>query len=217
MAEVSVDYRAESENIILHIQGRIDGIYEKEDQVVIEEIKTTTTELEIFIERNSVLHWAQVKIYAAIFAQEHHLSELHVQLTYFQVETQKIQTLDKQFTAEELNVFLQTTIANYLEWLDKIELWHKERDARISMSNFPYRFFRDGQIDMIADVANAIKHQEQLMIQAPTGIGKPKKKSALILRKTAPVMSVYLRVVTMTAFRKPKTLFFHMTHLRWKI
>lgn len=133
MAEVSIDYRAESENIILHIQGRIDGIYEKEDQVVIEEIKTTTTELESFIEKNSVFHWAQVKIYAAIFAHERHLSKLHTQLTYFQVETKKIKTLYKQFTAEELNIFLQTTIAMYLEWLDKIELWHTERDARNRM------------------------------------------------------------------------------------
>ena len=172
MAEVSIDYRVESENIILHIQGRIDGIYEKEDQVVIEEIKTTTFKLESFIKKNSLLHWAQVKIYAAIFAHEHHLSELFTQLTYFQVETQKIKTLHGQFTAEELNIFLQTTISIYLEWLNKIELWRKERDARISGSIFPYRFFRDGQIDMIADVANAIKHQEQLMIQAPTGIGK---------------------------------------------
>ncbi len=172
MAEVSIDYRAESENVILHIQGRIDGIYEREDQIVIEEIKTTTTELESFIKKNRALHWAQVKIYAAIFAHDRHLSELFTQLTYFQVETQKIKTLYKQFTAEELNIFLQATIALYLEWLDKIELWHKERDARISRSNFPYQFFRDGQIDMIADVANAIKHQEQLMIQAPTGIGK---------------------------------------------
>ena len=172
MAEVSVDYRAESENIILHIQGRIDGIYEKEGQVVLEEIKTSNTELESFIKKNNVLHWAQVKIYAAIFAHEHHLRELQIQLTYFHVETQNIKTLYKQFAVEELNIFLQTTIAGYLEWLDKIELWHKERDSQILGSNFPYRFFRDGQIDMIADVANAIKHQEQLIIQAPTGIGK---------------------------------------------
>jgi len=172
MAEVGVDYRAESDNISLHIQGRIDGIYKNEDQVIIEEIKTTTTELESFIEKNSVLHWAQVKIYAAIFAHERHLSELRTQLTYFHVETQKIKTFNKQFTSEELNIFLQSTIAIYLEWLDKIQVWQIERDARISRSKFPYRFFRDGQIDMIADVANAIKHQEQLMIQAPTGIGK---------------------------------------------
>jgi len=172
MAEVSVDFRVESEYIILHIQGRIDGIYEKEGQVVIEEIKTSNTELENFIEINSILHWAQVKIYAAIFAHDHHLSELQTQLTYFQVETQKIKILYKQFTVEELNIFLQSTVAMYMEWLDKIEIWHKKRDARILRSNFPYRFFRDGQIDMIADVANTIKHQEQLIIQAPTGIGK---------------------------------------------
>lgn len=172
MAEVGVDYQTESENIILHVQGRIDGIYEKEDQVVIEEIKTSTTELESFIEKNSVLHWAQVKIYAAIFGHKRQLSELHIQLTYFQLETQEIKIFNKQFKTEELNIFLLTTITMYLEWLDKIELWRKERDARISESNFPYRFFRDGQIDMITDVANAIKHQEQLMIQAPTGIGK---------------------------------------------
>lgn len=172
MAEVNVDYRVESEHIILHIQGRIDGIYEKEGQVVIEEIKTSNFELESFIEKKSLLHWAQVKIYAAIFAHDHHLNELQTQLTYFQVETQKIKTLYKQFRAEELHIFLQATISMYLDWLDKIEIWRKERDARILKSNFPYRIFRDGQIDMIADVANAIKHQEQLMIQAPTGIGK---------------------------------------------
>lgn len=172
MAEVCVDYHAESDHIILHIQGRIDGIYEKENQIVIEEIKTSTTELEKFIQKNSDLHWAQVKIYAAIFALQHHLNELQAQLTYFQIETPTIKTLTQQFNAEELNLFLQASTAKYLDWLDRIELWRQERDMRILQSNFPYRFFRDGQIDMIADVALAIKHQEQLMIQAPTGIGK---------------------------------------------
>ncbi|MCJ7581819.1 MAG: PD-(D/E)XK nuclease family protein, partial [Candidatus Aminicenantes bacterium] len=172
MAEVHVDYQTESENIILHIQGRIDGIYEKEGQVVLEEIKTSNTELENFINTNNVLHWAQVKIYAAIFANKHHLHKLQIQLTYFHIETQNIKTLYQQFSVEELNIFLHAAVSVYLGWLDKIELWHKERDVGILGSNFPYRFFRDGQIDMMADVANAIKHQEQLIIQAPTGIGK---------------------------------------------
>ncbi len=172
LAEVNVEYRAESENIVLHIHGRIDGIYEKEGQVIIEEIKTSNFELENFIKKNNALHKTQVKIYAALFALKHNLSTLQTQLTYFHVESEKIKTLTAQLTTEELVIFLQTTITLYLEWLDKIELWHKERDARILRSNFPYRFFRDGQIEMIADVANTIKHQEQLMIQAPTGIGK---------------------------------------------
>lgn len=64
---------------------------------------------------------SQVKIYAAIFAHKRQLSELQIQLTYFQLETQETKILNQQFKAEELNIFLQTTIVMYLKWLDKID------------------------------------------------------------------------------------------------
>ena len=68
--EVAVSYTAESGPYTLEIQGRIDGVYEQMGKTVLEEIKTTQTDLDRFIEQNDALHWAQLKVYAALFLYE---------------------------------------------------------------------------------------------------------------------------------------------------
>jgi DNA excision repair protein ERCC-2 len=170
--EVGVSYRTEGTNIILDIQGRIDGIYKQEKNTIIEEIKTTQKDLDPFIDENSDLHWAQAKIYAAIFAEQDRLEEISIQLTYCQVSTGIIKNLVQKFRVDDLAIFLHFSLQNYMEWLERLENERLERNLHISQSNFPYRSFRKGQIEMILDVQEAIKHKEQLIIQAPTGIGK---------------------------------------------
>ncbi|MGD2295631.1 MAG: helicase C-terminal domain-containing protein [Candidatus Aminicenantes bacterium] len=172
MSEVGIVHRVKSENLILDIQGRIDGVYEKDGLVVVEEIKTTRRELDVFIDDMRSIHRAQVKIYAAVFADKKNLEELLTQLTYFHTGTGEIKTIFQKCSRQELEVFLHDAADQYLEWLERIETWRRQRDRLITRANFPYRSFRKGQIDMICDVSTTIKHQEQLILQAPTGIGK---------------------------------------------
>jgi DNA excision repair protein ERCC-2 len=170
--EVPVFYHAANERIALNIQGRIDGLYRLADSVVIEEIKTTRKDFDEFIKQNSSLHWAQVKVYAAIYAIENNLERILTQLTYGHTETGEIRTYFQEYSSDELRMFFIQLLEQYFQWAEKIQDWHEERDRSIITSDFPFESFRNGQRQMIKDVAAIIEQEEQIIIQAPTGTGK---------------------------------------------
>jgi DNA excision repair protein ERCC-2 len=170
--EVPVFFRVDNERIALDIQGRIDGLYELASSVVIEEIKTTRKELDYFVKQNKELHWAQVKVYAAIYAIDNDLDDIITQLTYGHIESGEVRTYFQEYKTDELRVFFMQMLELYFQWAEKIEDWHEERDRSILLSDFPFPTFRIGQRHMIDDVAAIIEEQEQIIIQAPTGIGK---------------------------------------------
>jgi len=170
--EVPLFYRAANERFTLDIQGRIDGLYELAGSVVIEEIKTTRKDFDDFIKQNSELHWAQVKVYAAIYAIENDLERILTQLTYGHMESGEVRTYFQEYRKDELRIFLIDLLEQYFEWIERIEDWYKERDRSIITSDFPFESFRTGQRQMIRDVSAIIEQEEQIIIQAPTGIGK---------------------------------------------
>jgi DNA excision repair protein ERCC-2 len=171
-AEVPVFYRVDNERISLDIHGRIDGLYQLTDSTVIEEIKTTRKDLDDFIEQNNSLHWAQVKVYAAIYAIENNLHKILTQLTYGHTETGEVRTYFQEYDTNELRMYFIQILELYFQWAEKIEDWNQERNRSIIASDFPFPSFRNGQHQMIKDVAAIIEQQEQIIIQAPTGIGK---------------------------------------------
>jgi DNA excision repair protein ERCC-2 len=171
-SEIPVFYRLDNGTITLDIQGRMDGVYRENGSVVIEEIKTTRRDLDNFIAEQNPLHWAQVKTYAAIYSIENSLDRILAQLTYCQLETGEIKTFYKNLSDEELHLFFLDLTQQYFQWMEKIEDWKHYRDRVILDSDFPYASFRAGQSQMIEDVAHTIQDQEQMIIQAPTGIGK---------------------------------------------
>jgi len=170
--EVPVSYYEENERFALHLQGRIDGLYKFAASTVIEEIKTTSKSLDDFIDESNSLHWAQIKVYAAIYTKVNNLDRITTQLTYGHIETGEIRTYFQEYQSDELEVFFLDLIEKYFQWIKKIEDWHEERNQSISSSNFPFESFRDGQHQMIKDVLSIIEYAEQIIIQAPTGIGK---------------------------------------------
>jgi DNA excision repair protein ERCC-2 len=171
-SEIPVFYRINNESVTLDIQGRIDGVYRQNGSVVIEEIKTTRRDLDNFITDSNPLHWAQVKIYAAIYSFENDIENIQTQLTYLQLETGEIKTLSQDVTRDELNIFFLDLASRYLDWIERIESWQNARNEAILNSDFPYSSFRLGQQQMVKDVSHTIQNQEQMIIQAPTGIGK---------------------------------------------
>jgi len=170
--EVPISYLYQTESFELLIQGRMDGMYIEDGKVVIEEIKTTTRELDLFCDDRNDLHWGQVKTYAALYAVEQRLPTVSARLTRYQIEAGETKSFFKEFQTEELTVFLDTIVQCYLAWIEKIEDWHIMRDSLINASDFPYPSYRKGQKQMAQDVYETILNRSQLILQAPTGIGK---------------------------------------------
>ncbi|MBN1148594.1 MAG: PD-(D/E)XK nuclease family protein, partial [Anaerolineales bacterium] len=170
--EVEIAYQVEGADPPIEVRGRIDGIYTSQEPVIIEEIKTTTLSLELIDEQHNQLHWAQAQCYAYMYARQHHLSQVSIHLTYYHLDRQEEKTFQRYFILSELESFFHELITPYLDWMRKIWALQARRDQSIQQLNFPYKEYRPGQRDMAVAVYKAIRDNDRLYVQSPTGVGK---------------------------------------------
>lgn len=171
LAEVAVSYLAETVDLSLEISGRIDGLFSLDQPITLEEIKTTTQDLQL-VTADNPLHWGQARCYAYIYAYQHGLTEMQVQLTYYHLDSGETVSFRRSFTFSELESFFTELITIYLNWMRRVKVWQEQRDNSIRQLDFPYAAYRAGQRDLAVAVYRAIHSKEQLFVQAPTGIGK---------------------------------------------
>ncbi len=171
-SEVMLKYVYEGEELEIEVSGRADGIIREGDRYTIDEIKSTTKPLKEITEDMNPLHWAQAKGYGFIFALKNEIETIDIQLTYYQLEEDKIIRFKKSFCIQELKNDFIGLIEEYLGWAEKIDRWIKLRDQTIEQLQFPYGEFRKGQRKLAVSVYTALKEKEKLFLKAPTGIGK---------------------------------------------
>lgn len=171
-SEVPITYSIDLSDIYLEISGRIDGIYKYENRTVIDEIKSTSLALEYIEEDFNLLHWAQAKCYAYIYADQNGLESIEVQLTYVNRENQENKNFCRSFKFIELGEFFFNIINKYLDWMEVVSSWADLRDASIMELEFPFQTYRKGQRELAVGVYKTIKTSRKLFVQAPTGIGK---------------------------------------------
>lgn len=205
--EVTLSYTVEKEDIILQISGRADGIIEYEDNVIIDEIKTTTTPLEFVEEDYNEIHWAQAKSYAYIYSKEKEINTIDVQLTYYQMDTKEIKRFLKRYTFHELQEFFHGIVERYLHWARILRDNYEIRDEAIKNLEFPFKEYREGQRKLAVSVYKTIEEGKIIFAQAPTGIGKtaatlfPSIK-ALGQGHTSKIFYLTAKTITRTAAEK---------------
>lgn len=184
MSEVFLSHSFEHEGFEFVLEGRADGIIVDKESIniedneniivraVIDEIKSTTRPLDIIEEDYNELHWAQAKCYGYIFALQNSLFSIGIQLTYYQVDTDEIKYLVKEFTAVELREYFYGLIDKYIVWAELTEKWTKIRNDSIKKIAFPFDSYRKGQRELAVAVYRTITEEKKIFVQAPTGIGK---------------------------------------------
>jgi DNA excision repair protein ERCC-2 len=172
LAEVPISQRIETERFILVVSGRIDGVLAANGQVTIEEIKTTSGDLETLAAKQSPYHWGQLTAYAYLYASTHRLEALDLHLTYYQLDSGALKTCRRRHTFMELELFFNDLVKRYLSWAETLVGWQAQRDESIRSLTFPFANYRHGQRQIAVAAYRAIRDHGQLMIQAPTGIGK---------------------------------------------
>jgi DNA excision repair protein ERCC-2 len=177
LAEVPVSHRLETDQFILTVSGRIDGVYEPSgptttERITIDEIKTTTRDLSHYDPYQDPLHWGQAKVYGFLYAHENSVNDLDIQLTYFQIDTGETRQFKHRFSIEALEDFFQDLVGRYLKWAYAVSQWHQIRNRSIRRLEFPFSDYRPAQRRMAVEVYRAIQSRGQLIIQAATGIGK---------------------------------------------
>ena len=169
-AEVPLKINIERPDFVLIIEGRADGILTEDNFVTIDEIKGVYKKLENLVEPVYV-HKAQAMCYAYIYALKEGLSEIAVQMTYCNLDTEQIKRFKEAFTFEELKIWFEDMIDEYCKWMQFDVDNRKLRNESIETLEFPYDY-RPGQKNMAAMVYLSIKDRKNLFVQAPTGIGK---------------------------------------------
>jgi DNA excision repair protein ERCC-2 len=169
--EYSVEYRDERGDFSLTLRGRADG-YDP-GRGYVEEIKTCRVEPDAIPEAVSAVHWAQARLYAALICTREDAREaLDLQLTYFNVDTGEEHSRRESGTRDDLLGFLERTLDNYCSWIEQVHRARLTRDESIKLLDFPHPEYRRGQRELAENVYMCAVQGGQLLLQAPTGIGK---------------------------------------------
>lgn len=189
-AEVPLKIAIEEEDYQLVIEGRADGIMIESEadreitfadnfnhmksengmKVTIDEIKGIYMKLEL-LEAPIGVHRAQAMCYAYIYAIQHDLRQIDVQMTYCNLDTEDIRYFRETFSLKELSEWFEKLIGEYKKWADFQFAFRNLRQASIKKLEFPYEY-RKGQKELASGVYRTISRGKNLFIQAPTGVGK---------------------------------------------
>ena len=152
------------------LEGRADGIFPKGDIWVIDEIKGTYQNLQD-MEEAIYVHKAQAMCYGYLYGLQNHLLRVGIQMTYCHLESEEIKRFYEELSMEELEQWMEDVKLQFFIWSDYVYEEKKKRDDSIRQLTFPF-VYRTGQRKMTASVYQALKKEEILFVQAPTGIGK---------------------------------------------
>ncbi|MDE7321957.1 MAG: ATP-dependent DNA helicase [Lachnospiraceae bacterium] len=192
-AEIGLMYVWSTPDYDIIIEGRADGIIDynwgahdkaepekddtlprpvlpKEDKVVVDEIKGTYKELKR-IQKPVGVHLAQAKCYAFMYAQENHLEQIGVRMTYCHMETEELKYFHEDYTFDEIKQWFDELLKEYKKWADFQFSWNGIRTASIKNMSFPFPY-REGQKELVTYVYQTIYHRRKLFLEAPTGVGK---------------------------------------------
>ena len=159
-------------DIMFVIEGRADGVINENDEITIDEIKSTYTNLDLIDDEYNSAHTAQAKCYAYMYGLLNNSEKLNVQLRYYNIDTKETKTIKHTFTIEELKTFFYNLLDTYIDWAETIINLRKERNKTIEELKFPFDKYRKGQRDFSVGVYQTIKSGKKLFAQAPTGVGK---------------------------------------------
>jgi len=169
-SEYPVEYRHVCGGVHLLLRGRADG-YDA-SRTLVEEIKTCRVNPRTIPESVKQLHLAQARLYAAIICAQQGLERLEVRLTWFNIDSEEEWVSRYHYSAAELDEFLQNSLHRFTTWLALLDGLRSRRNESIARLRFPYAEFRAGQRDIAELVYKCIAQRGQLLLEAPTGIGK---------------------------------------------
>ncbi|MCH8842206.1 MAG: DEAD/DEAH box helicase, partial [SAR324 cluster bacterium] len=173
-AEVMLSHTFPMRGYAVTVRGRVDGVLERGDAPVVEEIKSS------FAPRAAAgragadpehPHRLQLVFYQLLYFLERDLRPLG-RLVYVGLTDGAREELYLEFDESTARRMLDLRLNAYLH---RLEAWRKEaaeKQRQATGLTFPFPQRRPGQGEMVAAVEEALEAGESLLISAPTGIGK---------------------------------------------
>ncbi|MYI82277.1 MAG: ATP-dependent DNA helicase, partial [Chloroflexi bacterium] len=166
--EVAVEATLERHGVALTVRGRIDGF--DPEAGLIEEFKTTRSDVERLHAHLGHLHLAQLRLYAGLVDEER--PSWRLRLTYLRPDGESSRQVEETVTREDAADYLARTVEAYASWLAGRFAHATRRDAVLRDLAFPFDDFRDHQRRMARGAFRAFRDAGQLLVEAPTGSGK---------------------------------------------
>jgi len=155
------------------IDGRCDGLLASDNVPMIDEIKSTRGDLARVKEEGGLpVHWAQAWFYAYMYARDHGVPRMSVQMTYVHTVTDETVRFVREASFEELESDILGMIERYAPYALLRKEHEQSRDESIRELDFPFRAYRAGQRKLAGAVYKSIEEGVSLFARAPTGIGK---------------------------------------------
>ncbi len=164
----------ECAEIVLTVEGRADGIIHPvlkgEEMECIDEIKGVYREV-MKMKEPDILHLAQAKCYAYIWADKKNLGKIGIRMTYGSLINDQIRYFQSEYKRETLKQWFMALISEYAKWIERDTFWKEHRNQSVKEIEFPYPY-RKGQKELVIGVYRTILREKKLYLQAPTGVGK---------------------------------------------
>lgn len=172
-AEQRLAHKFESENFVFAVSGRADGFVDGV-RPTIEEIKSTINQSELSAKLKQEAHHPY-RLQLATYAYIVYLERGVIPVTRLLVVGNTEGAVD-EFTVEFDPAHYEQWLAKRLAELDEQvtgEIKARERrKALVDQLAFPFESPRPGQKELIEELSNDIVDKAQVLIQAPTGLGK---------------------------------------------
>ena len=154
------------------LEGRADGIIDKGNTAIIDEIKSTIVDLNEYYHEQRQWHLGQAKCYALMYAHAKHYDSISIRLTYIhQVDKSTlVKTFD--YLTSELEKEIQYLLKEYVEFFTVLFNRKIKRNETAGNIKFPYGKFREGQKELAKYSFGIAQNGGILFAEAPTGIGK---------------------------------------------
>ena len=172
IAEFPVSRVIRTSRYEITLSGRIDGIGLDAGQVYLDEIKTVrlaATEIPADV---LDAFWLQARLYGFMLASDLMQEDILLRLCLYNLDTELEEILVERWQLSDLAQLFTDCVLLQVETLERRSAWQTQRSASLKGLAFPHDDYRPGQRDMAVAVYRAVSAGEQLVMQAPTGIGK---------------------------------------------
>lgn len=173
--EIALEGRLqETDGVSIHISGRMDGLWTEGEMTVIEEIKSSMNVrklLRAIEDEREHPYVLQVKLYGWLFWKQRGIIP-RLQLLIVAAGSREEQVMPIHFDPYKFTDWVEQRQAWLAECWKQILGFKVLRKRMAKALRFPLEEKRDAQLELMQAVATACKDKSQLIIQAPTGLGK---------------------------------------------
>ncbi|TKJ38560.1 hypothetical protein CEE37_12415 [candidate division LCP-89 bacterium B3_LCP] len=202
-----------SEEWSVRVRGRLDGLIEEIDRTVVEEIKTVAlspSNFQSFSPLEYPRHKQQIEIYLHLLAIARPDANCVGNLIYVNLPDNRRRSFEIPYISEEIESQIAELIEDLVLRLNRREDEKEQKRQTAVDLKFPFPKLRPGQERIISELEDTLQTANDILIEAPTGLGKT---VAVLYAALKYALSNDRRLLFLTSKTTQQDLVFNTTNL----